>query len=63
MAREWDQPDRRRWSRGTETRYLDRSRVVRQFPDDDDGDDVRAESDDSDRGPLGFFLFGRRPRW
>jgi hypothetical protein len=47
----------------TETRYLDRSRVGRQFPDDDDGDDVRAESDDSDRGPLGFFLFGRRPRW
>jgi hypothetical protein len=63
MARERDQPDRRRWSRDTETRYLDRSRVGRQFPDDDDGDDVRAESDDSDRGPLGFFLFGRRPRW
>lgn len=63
MARERDQPDRRRWSRDTETRYLDRSRVGREFPDDDDGDDVRAESDDSDRGPLGFFHFGRRPRW
>jgi hypothetical protein len=63
MVRERDQPDRRRWSKDTETRYLDRSRVGRQLPDDDDGDDVRAESDDSDRGPLGFFLFGRRPRW
>jgi hypothetical protein len=46
-----------------ETRYLDRSTVVRRLADDDDEDDVRAELDESDRGPLGFFFFGRRPRW
>jgi hypothetical protein len=62
MAREREQPDRRRWSRDTETRYLDRSTVGRRLADDDNDDDVRPEFDDSDRGPLGFF-FGRRPRW
>jgi hypothetical protein len=57
MAREQrEQRERRRWSRDTNVRYLDRSTVGRRLDDDD-------EFDDSDRGPLGFFLFGRRPRW
>jgi hypothetical protein len=59
MAREQrEQRERRRWSRDTDVRYLDRSTVGRRL--DDDGD---AELDDSDRGPPGFFFFGRRPRW
>ena len=62
MAREREQPDRRRWSsRDTGARYFDRSTVGRRLADDDD--DLRAEFDGSDRGPPGFFLFGRRPRW
>jgi hypothetical protein len=59
MAREREQPERRRLSRDTEARYLDRSTVGRRLADDD----VRAEFDDSDRGPPAFFFFGRRPRW
>jgi hypothetical protein len=42
----------------TDVRYLDRSTVGRRLDDDDD-----AELDDSERGPPGFFFFGRRPRW
>ena len=59
MAREQrEQPERRRWSRDTDVRYLDRPTMGRRLDDDDD----RDEFDDSDREPPGFFLFGRRPR-
>jgi hypothetical protein len=29
----------------------------------DDDDEDHQEFENSDREPLGFFLFGRRPRW
>jgi hypothetical protein len=59
MAREQrEQRERGRWSRDTDVRYLDRSTVGRRLDNDND-----AELDDSERGPPGFFFFGRRPRW
>jgi hypothetical protein len=60
VAREREQPERRRWSRDAETRYLDRPTSGRRFVDE--YDDVAADFDDARREPLGFFLFGRRPR-
>ena len=61
MAREQrEQPERRRWSRDTDVRYHDRSTIGRRLDDDDDD---RDEFDDFERGPPGFFLFGRRSRW
>jgi hypothetical protein len=61
MAREREQPERRRWSGDAEARYLDRPTSGRRFVGEDD--DVAADFDDARREPLGFFLFGRRPRW
>jgi hypothetical protein len=61
VAREREQPERRRWSRDAETRYLDRPTSGRRFVDE--YDDVAADFDDARREPLGFFLFGRRPSW
>jgi hypothetical protein len=55
-----EQPERRRWSGDAEARYLDRPASGRRFVDEDD--DVAADFDDARREPLGFFLFGRRPR-
>ena len=60
MARERGQPERRRWSGDAEARYLDRPTSERRLVDEDD--DVAADFDDARREPLGFFLFGRRPR-
>ena len=60
MAREQsEQRERRRWNREADAHSLDRSTMGRRLNDDEDHDDF----EDSDRGPLGFFLFGRRPRW
>jgi hypothetical protein len=59
MARE--QPDRRRWGGDAQARYLDRPTSGRRFVDEDD--DVAADFDYARREPLGFFIFGRRPRW
>jgi len=59
MARE-RAPERRRWSGDAEARYLDRPTSGRRLVDEDD--DVAADFDDARREPLGFFLFGRRPR-
>jgi hypothetical protein len=61
IARERDQPERRRWSGDAEARSLDRPTSGRRIVDE--GDDVAADFDDARREPLGFFLFGRRPRW
>jgi hypothetical protein len=61
VAREREQPERRRWGGDAEARYLDRPASGRRFVDEDD--DVAADFDDARREPLGFFLFGRRPRW
>jgi hypothetical protein len=61
VAREREQPERRRWSGDAEARYLDRPASGRRVVDEDD--DVAADFDDARREPLGFFLFGRRPRW
>jgi BA14K-like protein len=49
MAREREQPDRRRWSGDTEPRYLDRSTAGHRFVDEDDD---AVDFDD--------FLFARR---
>jgi hypothetical protein len=49
--------ERRRWNRDTD---VDRSTVGRRLDDDDED---HQEFENSDREPLGFFLFGRRPRW
>ena len=60
MAREQsEQRERRRWNREADAHSLDRSTMGRRLNDDEDQEDF----EDSDRGPLGFFLFGRRPRW
>jgi hypothetical protein len=61
VAREREQPERRRWSRDAETGFLDRPTSGRRFVDE--YDDVAADFADARRGPLGFFLFGRLPRW
>lgn len=61
IARERERPERRRWSGDAEARYLDRPTSGRRFVDEDD--DVAADFDNARREPLGFFLFGRRPRW
>jgi hypothetical protein len=61
MAREREQPERRRWSRDAETRYSDRPTSGRRLVDE--YDDVAADFDAARREPLGFFLFGRRPGW
>jgi BA14K-like protein len=55
-----EQRERRRWNRDTDAHYLDRSTVGRRLDDDDEDHD---EFEDSDRRPMGFFLFGSRPRW
>ena len=60
MAREQSEQRERRWNRDTDAHYLDRSTVGRRLNNDDEDHD---DFEDSDRGPLGFFLFGRRPRW
>jgi hypothetical protein len=61
VARDREQPERRRWGGDAEARYLDRPNSGRRFVDEDD--DVAADFDDARREPLGFFLFGRGPRW
>jgi BA14K-like protein len=55
-----EQRERRRWNRDTDAHYLDGSTVGRQLDNDDED---HEEFEDSDRRPLGFFLFGTRPRW
>jgi BA14K-like protein len=62
VAREREQPERRRWGGDAQARDLDRPVSGRRSVDEED-DDVAADFDDARREPLGFFLFGRRPRW
>jgi len=58
-----EQPERHRWSRDVELRYLDRPAGRRQIDDDDDNDNSANDFDDADRGAPTLFFFGLRPRW
>ena len=60
--REREQPNRGKWSRDADVRYLDHATVERRFVDKQDD---KVDLDDVIREPAGFldFIFlGRRPR-
>ena len=62
IVREREQPNRGKWSRDADVRYLDHATVERRFVDKQDD---KVDLDDVIREPAGFldFIFlGRRPR-